>query len=65
MNWFTTLDQEKFSKILLFLLIVFLIIGFFGDSTSYFAGNLTPELTGVCIELLIIEPLADSTISNS
>jgi len=54
MNWFTTLDQEKFSKILLFLLIVFLIIGFFGDSTSYFVGNLTPELTGVCIELLII-----------
>ena len=54
MKWFSKMDQKAFSYILLFLLIIFLFIGFFGDSNSYFVGNLTPEITGVCLELLII-----------
>ena len=54
MGWFTTIDQKKFSYILIFLSVVFLLIGFLGDSNNYFVGNLTPEITGVCIELLII-----------
>ncbi|URR00367.1 hypothetical protein LOC50_17045 [Pseudoalteromonas sp. SCSIO 43095] len=54
MKWFTKIDQKKFSFILLALLFIFLGIGFFCDTNSYFVGNLTPEITGVCLELLII-----------
>tara|TARA_B110000211_G_C14026399_1_gene530061 strand:- start:489 stop:1118 length:630 start_codon:yes stop_codon:yes gene_type:complete len=54
MDWFIKIDQKKFSILLVVLLFIFLGIGFFGDSGSYFVGNLTPEITGVCFELLII-----------
>ena len=47
------------------LLIVFLAIGFFGDSSSYFVGNLTPEITGVCLELLVILWVFDKWQENS
>jgi hypothetical protein len=30
------------------------MIGFLGDTNNYFVGSLTPEITGVCLELLII-----------
>lgn len=53
-SWFTKLDQKTFSVILVSLLILFLGIGFWGDAETYFVGNLTPEITGVCLELLII-----------
>jgi len=54
MRWFASIDQKVFSIILIILLFIFLAIGFLGDSSSYFVGNLTPEITGVCLELLII-----------
>ncbi|TWX71884.1 hypothetical protein ESZ36_01230 [Colwellia demingiae] len=54
MKWFHKIDQKKFSVILVILLFLFLAIGFFGDKNSYFVGNLTPEITGVCLELLVI-----------
>jgi hypothetical protein len=54
MDWFTKIDQKRFSIILVVLFFLFLGIGFFGDSSGYFVGNLTPEITGVCLELLII-----------
>lgn len=54
MKWHTKIDQKNFSIVLVILLIIFLLIGFLGDSSSYFVGNLTPEITGVCLELLII-----------
>lgn len=54
MKWFAKIDQKKFSIILFILLFLFLVIGFFGESSNYFVGNLTPEITGVCLELLII-----------
>lgn len=54
MGWFTKIDQKKFSILLVILLFIFLMIGFFGDSNGYFVGNLTPEITGVCFELLVI-----------
>lgn len=54
MKWLNKIDQTKFSIILLFLLIAFLFAGFLGDSNTYLIGNLVPELTGVCLELLII-----------
>jgi len=54
MDWFTKIDQKLFSIILIVLFFLFLTIGFLGDSNSYFVGNLTPEITGVCLELLVI-----------
>ena len=54
MDWFAKIDQKVFSIILVILLFLFLAIGFLGDSSGYFVGNLTPEITGVCLELLII-----------
>lgn len=54
MQWFTKIDQKTFSIVLTSLLVIFLAIGFLGDSSTYFVGNLTPEITGVCLELLII-----------
>jgi hypothetical protein len=54
MDWFIKIDQKKFSILLVVLLFIFLAIGFFGDSSGYFVGNLTPEITGVCFELLVI-----------
>lgn len=54
MQWFTKIDQKNFSMVLVLFLVLFLIIGFYGDDSTYFVGNLTPEITGVCLELLII-----------
>ena len=54
MRWYTKIDQKIFIIILCILLVIFLCIGFIADSSSYFVGNLTPEITGVLIELLII-----------
>lgn len=54
MKWFTKIDQKAFSYILVFFLIALLLIGFLCDSNTYFVGNLTPELTGICFELLVV-----------
>ncbi|OEE37081.1 hypothetical protein A1QO_18085 [Vibrio genomosp. F10 str. ZF-129] len=56
MNWIP--DNSKkgtFVLIICLLLLVFLRIGFYANNPSeYFLGNLLPELTGMCIELILI-----------
>jgi hypothetical protein len=54
MVFFGKVNQKQFSIVIVVVLIALLITGFTGNSNSYFIGSLTPELTGICIELLII-----------
>ncbi|TON43598.1 hypothetical protein CGH57_22225, partial [Vibrio parahaemolyticus] len=51
---FDKLNQKTFSIFLLCALLALSILAYLGDSNTFLVGNLTPELMGVCIELLII-----------
>lgn len=66
MKWYSKIEsKKKFIIILSVLLFAFLLIGFLGDSSAYFIGNLTPEITGVLIELLVILLVFDKWQENN
>ncbi|WP_305814528.1 hypothetical protein [Photobacterium leiognathi] len=51
---FEKLNQKAFSIILIMALAILSLAAYFGNTDNFLVGNLTPELMGVCIELLII-----------
>lgn len=55
MEWHRYVNKYNFSLVLVFLFLGALWLGFTGNKdSSYLVGNLMPELTGVCLELLVI-----------
>ncbi len=62
---FEKLNQKAFSAILITALALLSLAAYFGDSDNFLVGNLTPELMGVCIELLIILWVFDRWQENS
>ncbi|RHG42845.1 hypothetical protein [Escherichia coli] len=48
------ISKQKFTIILIVMLIALGCAAYFGDGEGYFIGSFVPELTGVCLELLII-----------
>ena len=62
---FEKLNQKAFSIILIVLFIGLSINAYIGDSSTFFIGNLTPELMGVCIELLVVLWVFDRWQENS
>ncbi|EKK8107847.1 hypothetical protein PPP98_001726, partial [Salmonella enterica] len=48
------ISKQKFTIILIVVLIALGCAAYFGDGEGYFIGSFVPEFTGVCLELLII-----------